>query len=197
MRHLIYAVFNKITFVLPLTGVLPTAAGLVTALRHTTADLICVPPTILEELYHNRSMLNEVCSKASYLIYAGGALPKHIGEELSARTKILSIYGASELGESPLMVPAQQWPRSAWKYLQFHNCFGAEFRPHSENLYELVMKRGLTVVRYQPPFCLFPDLQEFSTRDLFSPHPTKPDLWAYEGRSDDLIVFLTGLKPIR
>ena len=194
MRHLIYAVFNKITFVLPLTGVLPTAAGLVTALRHTTADLICVPPTILEELYHNRSMLNEVCSKARYLIYAGGALPKHIGDELSARTKILSIYGASELGESPLMVPAQQWPSSAWKYLHFHNCFGAEFRPHSENLYELVMKRGLTVVRYQPPFCLFPDLQEFSTRDLFSPHPTEPDLWAYEGRSDDLIVFLTGLK---
>ena len=194
MRHLIYAVFNKVTYLLPLTGVLPTAAGVVTALRHTTADLIFVPPTILEELYHNRSMLDEVCSKVRYFVYAGGALPTHIGEELSARTKIMSMYGASELGETPLMIPAQEWPKSAWRYLQFHNCIGAEFRFHSENLYELIMKRGLTVVQYQPPFCLFPNLQEFGTRDLFSPHPTKPDLWAYEGRSDDLIVFLTGLK---
>ena len=194
MRHLIYAVFNKITFVLPLTGVLPTAAGVGEALRHTTADLIFVPPTILEELYHNRSILDEVCSKAHYLVYAGGALPRHIGEALSARTKVLSMYGTSELGELPQVVPAQEWPRSVWKYLQFHNCFGAEFRLHSENLYELVMKRGPTVVQFQPPFSLFPDVQEFSTRDLFSPHPTEPDLWAYEGRSDDLIVFLTGLK---
>ena len=194
MRHLIYAVFNKITFVLPLSGVLPTAAGVVTALRHTTADLLFVPPTILEELHYNRSMLDEISSKVHYFVYAGGALPKHVGEELSARIKIMSMYGASEIGETPLMVPKQEWPRLAWKYLHFHNCFGAEFRSHSENLYELVMMRGPTVVLYQPPFCLFPDLQEFSTRDLFSPHPTKPDLWAYEGRSDDLIVFLTGLK---
>ena len=194
MRHLIYAVFNKITFVLPLTGVLPTAAGVVTALRHTTADLIFVPPTILEELYYNKELLDEVCSKAHHLVYAGGALSNHIGGELSARTKIISMYGTSELGETPLMIPAQEWPRSAWKYLHFHNCFGAEFRPHSENLYELVMKRGPTVVQFQPQFSVFPDLQEFSTRDLFSPHPTEPDLWAYEGRSDDLIVFLTGLK---
>ena len=194
MRHLIYAVFNRITFLLPLTGVIPTAAGVVTALRHTTTDLIFVPPTILEELYHNTELLDEVCSKARYFVYAGGALPNHIGEELSARTKIMSMYGTSELGETPLMIPAQEWPRSAWKYLHFHNCFGAEFRPHSGNLYELVMKRGPTVVQFQPPFSVFPDLQEFSTRDLFSPHPTIPDLWAYEGRSDDLIVFLTGLK---
>ena len=60
MRHLIYAVFNKITFVLPLSGVLPTAAAVVTALRHTTADLLFVPPTILERFYYNRSMLDEV-----------------------------------------------------------------------------------------------------------------------------------------
>ena len=194
MRHLIYAVYNKITFVLPLSGVLPTAAGVVTALRHTTADLLFVPPTILEEFYHNQSMLDEVWSKVRYFVYAGGALPKHVGEALSAKIKILSMYGASEIGETPLMIPEQEWPRSAWKYLQFHSCFGAEFRSHSENLYELVMKRGPTVIQYQPPFCLSPDLQEFGTRDLFSPHPTRPDLWAYEGRSDDLIVFLTGLK---
>ena len=171
---------------------IPSATGVVTALRHITTDLIFVPPTILEELYQNKELLAEVCSKARYLVYAGGTLPKHIEEEFSARTKIMSMYGTSELGETPLMIPAQEWSRSAWKYLHFHNCFSAEFRTHSESLYELVMKRGPIVVQIQPPFSMFPDLQEFPTRDLFSPHPTKQDLGAYEGRSDDLIVFLTG-----
>ena len=40
MRHLIYATFNKVTFVLPLWGLLPTAAGVVEALRHKYADLL-------------------------------------------------------------------------------------------------------------------------------------------------------------
>ena len=39
------------------------------------------------------------------------------------------------------MVLAGGWPRSDWNYLRFHNCFGAEFRHHSENLYELVLKK--------------------------------------------------------
>ena len=194
MRHLIYATINRVSFVLPLSGVLPTAAGVVEALKHTSPDLVFVPPTILEELYHSRSMLDDVCSKVQYLVYAGGALPSQIGDELSARSKLLSIYGCSELGELPQIVPAQGWPRSDWKYLQFHNCFGAEFRHHSQNLYELVLKKSPTVVEYQPSFSLFPNSQEFSTRDLFSPHPQMAGFWAYEGRSDDLIVFLTGLK---
>ena len=76
MRHIVYAMFNKVTFILPLSGVLPTAAGVVEALRHTSADMVLIPPAIIEELYHSRSMLDEFCSKARYLVYAGGALPK-------------------------------------------------------------------------------------------------------------------------
>ena len=155
MRHLVCAVFNKITYVLPLTDVLPTAAGVATALRHTAADLIFVPPTILEEMYHNESMLDEVCRNVHYFVFAGGVLTKHIGEELSARTMIMSMYGASELEETSLMVPTYEWSRLAWKYLQFHNCFGAEFRPHSENLYEPVMKAKSSGYRLCSCFPLF------------------------------------------
>ncbi|KAH8661698.1 male sterility protein-domain-containing protein [Tricladium varicosporioides] len=43
-------------------------------------------------------------------------------------------------------------------------------------------------------FKLFPHLQVYNTRDLYTPHPSKPDLWIYRGRSDDIIVFLTGEK---
>ncbi|KAL5048563.1 hypothetical protein BDW71DRAFT_177045 [Aspergillus fruticulosus] len=39
-----------------------------------------------------------------------------------------------------------------------------------------------------PVFQTLPQLAEFSSGDLFSPHPTKPDHWRYEGRPDNLLV---------
>lgn len=47
---------------------------------------------------------------------------------------------------------------------------------------------------YQPVWHVFPDLQQYPTRDVYSRHPTKPDLWMYRGRMDDIIVFLNGEK---
>ena len=73
--------------------------------------MVLIPAAIIEELYHSRSMLDEFCSKAQYLVYAGGALPKQVGDEVSARI------------------------------IRFNHCFGAEFRHHSENLYELILKK--------------------------------------------------------
>ncbi|OKO90824.1 hypothetical protein PENSUB_13125, partial [Penicillium subrubescens] len=46
----------------------------------------------------------------------------------------------------------------------------------------------------QSVFALSPDLEEFETRDLFSPHPELPDLWMHRGRRDDLIVLLNREK---
>ena len=43
-------------------------------------------------------------------------------------------------------------------------------------------------------FKIFPDLQEFSSGDLFSPHPADAKLWQYRGRSDELQVFRSGEK---
>ncbi|PYH88724.1 acetyl-CoA synthetase-like protein [Aspergillus ellipticus CBS 707.79] len=40
----------------------------------------------------------------------------------------------------------------------------------------------------------FPELQEFSTKVLYRPHPTLADHWTYLSRADDIIVFSTGEK---
>jgi hypothetical protein len=31
-------------------------------------------------------------------------------------------------------------------------------------------------------------------KDLYTPHPTKPDLWVYKGRTDDMLVLSSGEK---
>ena len=46
----------------------------------------------------------------------------------------------------------------------------------------------------QPIYNIFPDLQEFSNGDLFSPHAADAEFWCCGGRSDDLQVFRSGVK---
>lgn len=44
----------------------------------------------------------------------------------------------------------------------------------------------------QPVSNLFPQLNEYPTKDLFAPHPSKLDLWTHRGRLDDSILFKPG-----
>ena len=74
---------------------------------------------------------------------------------------------------------------------------GAEWRPHDpENrIYELVIRRKDPKDPLdQSLFYTFPDLTEWSTRDLFKAHPTLKDHWMYHGRADNIIVFSNGEK---
>lgn len=43
-------------------------------------------------------------------------------------------------------------------------------------------------------FYTFPELYEFSTNDLYKPHPTLPYHWIYHGRADNVLVFSNGEK---
>lgn len=63
---------------------------------------------------------------------------------------------------------------------------------------ELVIVRKDKTPGLQGFFYTFPDLNEYSTNDLFVPHPSLPDHWAYHGRADNVIVFSNGekLNPI-
>ena len=63
-----------------------------------------------------------------------------------------------------------------------------------DNLHELVVHRSSEYLDAQPVFALFPDLEEYKSRDLFSPHPNLSDLWMHRGRRDDLVVLLNGEK---
>ena len=48
--------------------------------------------------------------------------------------------------------------------------------------------------KYHVIFDVFPDILEFRTKDLYSPHLTAPGWWKYRGRADDLIVLSNGGK---
>lgn len=71
---------------------------------------------------------------------------------------------------------------------------GVEFRAVGDGLYEQFFLHHPSTDAYHATFYTFPEQSEYSMKDLFSKHPTKPNLWFYEGRSDDVIVFSNGEK---
>ena len=99
--------------------------------------------------------------------------------------------GSSEVGYFPLLRNSPE----DWIYFHFDpRMKGIEFREISPGLYEQFFQRHSSTDPFHWTFFTFPDRSEFSMNDVFSKHPSKPNLWLYEGRSDDVIVFSNGEK---
>lgn len=102
-------------------------------------------------------------------------------------------FGISEMGMTAnILAQTRSW--RDWKYVQFHPDLGIELRGVTDGMYEMQCIRDPEKEQQQPAFTMFPDLQEYSSHDLFVPHPSMPNLWNWCGRSDDIIVFLNGEK---
>ena len=71
---------------------------------------------------------------------------------------------------------------------------GMDFREIDNGVYEQFFVRHSSTDPFHALWYTFPELNEISTHDLFSKHPSKPNLWRYMGRSDDLLVFSNGEK---
>ena len=106
-------------------------------------------------------------------------------------TKVINILGSSETAISPVY---HKEPED-WMYFHYNpELKGIEFREVGDGLYQQFMVHHPSTDPYHATWYTFPDKSEYSTNDLFSKHPTKPNLWFYEGRSDDVIVFSNGEK---
>lgn len=90
------------------------------------------------------------------------------------------------------------WPQDPklWRYFHVDSeTFGCEWRLATDDgAYEQVIVRKDKHPGYQGFFYTFPEAKEYSTNDLYKPHPTLPDHWIYYGRSDNIIVFSNGEK---
>ena len=174
--------------------VLPPAAPL-------TADIVnmihvygrvkasIVAPVIIEEIVKVPEYLENL-KMVDHILYGGGQLSREAGDLAVQKTGILSLMGSTETMLLPTHVP----DKDEWQYYGFSPCMGGEFRHRWENLYEMIIVRQPQWKLSQAIFHTFPDLQEYSLKDLYSPHPTKPGFWLYRGRSDDVIVFSNGEK---
>ena len=146
-------------------------------------------PSIIQDLASSKSWLDNLC-QISAVIYGGGPLPSTTGNAIAARTRLYNFMGSSEM----INVPTAIVDREDWEYLKFSPKLGYQMRLHSDDLFELVFIRQPHLERFQAIFSTLPNRQEYFTSDLYIKHPTKPGLWKYSGRADDIMALTTGEK---
>lgn len=126
-------------------------------------------------------------------LYAGPIAPAAAASLLSNKIKLVNAIGATEY----IYMPYYTQPDSSlWDwFIVPTELLGIEWRQFGEDTYEQVfIRQNKEHPGLQGCFYVFPELDEYSTKDLYRPHPTLPNHWTYVGRADDIIVFSTGEK---
>lgn len=187
---LLKPILNELTAVLPPTG-LPITAELVHSVLKTGSIRVWqTMPFVAADLIQDPNHTPAI-KALDAIILGSGPLSTAAGNELlAANPNTLHFFGLTETDVLPLLRlddPATQWP-----YHRFHSLSGATLQPLGGGLHELVIKRVKDAP--QPCFAIFPDLDEFRTKDVFTQHATNKDCWRFESRSDDVLTFSTGEK---
>ena len=165
-------------------------------LRHGQCSGCVIPPYLLEEMLTEPRHFDTLAS-LDFVQFGSGPLSKVAGETLLTRQKNCPHFiGSSECGLYILLELDD--PAADWQYFRFHPWSGADMRPidDTNQICELFIVRSDApkVPGMQPVFELFPDMEEWPTRDLYARHPNKPDHWRCIGRNDDVLVLSNGEK---
>lgn len=158
-------------------------------MNHYRLRAVFSPPSIFEHLVQEPEALQQV-KHLEFLMYAGGPLSDTAGNLLSQLTDVCQFYGQTETGPAQALVPL----RADWAYLEWHPLYDAHMEPSVNDAYEMVLYKNPRLQGIRSLSCNFPDVQEWHTNDLFRPHPIKPKLWQFHGRTDDIIVLSNGEK---
>ncbi|GMG00640.1 unnamed protein product [Aspergillus oryzae] len=150
-----------------------------------------IPPSLLQDMSRTPQALKTL-SKIEYVIFAGGPLSVEAGDTISTYCKLIPCIGSTELGHIP-PTKSKATPED-WKYYQWPYYPDIHMELHEEGLYEMVIRRSPDSRLLHGVFHVFPELQEWRTKDLFSKHPTEGGLWRFESRTDDIIVLGNGEK---
>ncbi|UKZ61257.1 putative NRPS-like protein biosynthetic cluster [Trichoderma atroviride] len=167
----------------------PLTASIAEAV-HRTAEVSggIYPPSVLEEISRTESLSG--VKGLEFVAYGGGPLSKSAGDRLSSITILHNFIGFTENSAPPRYVMEPE----DWNYFEFHPASGYFPEHLHDDLYRMSFKRLPEYEFVQTVFRLFPELDKYTSGDILSPHPTKPNLWTYGGRTDDLIVLSTGEK---
>lgn len=206
---LMNVIWWKRPIVLGLAGRPLTADLVIECLSHLDVESALLPPSILEDMSYDDRGVDSLRELKLVLIGGGlttaisiflqaltlnaGAPAKEVGDSLVTKgVQILNMLNSTEFTPFPVYF---QPNLSLWQYLLFNpDLFGCDWRSAGEDAYELVIARKEKHPGMQGFFYTFPDLDEFSTRDLYKPHPTLPHHWIHHGRADNVIMFSNGEK---
>ncbi|KAF7892709.1 uncharacterized protein EAF02_000247 [Botrytis sinoallii] len=172
---MIAAIANQTTYIFPPAATIPTAALAVEGLKHTN-------DVVVADCAKNSELLDFFASHVGLMCYGGGDVAQALGDIVSTKLDLYTSHGSTEFVNYPLVREIGDREPKDWRYFHAHPAAGLQFRlhPEGENLHEAYIVRN-------------PNLRmNNQTKDLYSPHPSEPDLWIYKMRSDDMIPLSNG-----
>ena len=119
-----------------------------------------------------------------------GPVSPTVASKVNDTIRVLNLTGTTE----GLFIGNLWVDREDWFYFAFHPFSGFEFKEIESGTYEHWVHRNEHAPHFQGIFHTFPDQQSVNLKDLYVKHPTKPGLWAYNGRNDDIVVLSNGYK---
>lgn len=134
----------------------------------------------------------DIYNHLEFVVHGGAPLSPEIGALLAPVVNLMEFYGSSETFPLPELFkdPAD------FHYHEFNPNLKFEMQLYDadEGTYEFVLF-AKEADRDTVPLCHnYPGVEVYHTKDLFTRHPTKENLWKYFGRTDDIIVLATGDK---
>ena len=161
-------------------------------LRYGNIDACGYAPATVSAIANDPEGLELLRSRVKTVSFGGAPVDNETIRKITQNggPELYHCYGSVET----MMHPVMKLEGHEWPYFSFHPYSGITMVPVDKHsgLYECVIKRGAELKDYQPIFSLYPDLNEFRTKDLFSAHLSRPLMWKYRGRVDDTIVLGTG-----
>ncbi|KAL9601177.1 MAG: hypothetical protein Q9219_002677 [cf. Caloplaca sp. 3 TL-2023] len=170
-------------------GVLPNMNLIESLADHGKIDIWSMVPSLVDELGETPDVLAKFNS-SKFICASGGPVSPISAGKVNDVIRVLNLTGTTE----GLFIGNLVVEREDWLWFAFHPYSGFEFKEVEPGIYEHWVHRNEQWPLFQGIFHTFPAQQSINFKDLYIKHPTKPNLWAFNGRSDDLVVLSNGYK---
>ncbi|MCJ1433652.1 hypothetical protein MMC27_003016 [Xylographa pallens] len=170
-------------------GVIPNMNLIEFLAEHARIDIWSLIPSLVDELGEIPDVLAKFKS-SKFICASGGPVSPISASKVNDVVRVLNLTGTTE----GLFIGNLWVDREDWLYFAFHPFSGFEFKEVEPGIYEHWVHRNQHAPLFQGIFYTFPDQTTINLKDLYIKHPTKPNLWAYKGRNDDIVVLSNGYK---
>ncbi|KAG9253419.1 transferase family protein [Emericellopsis atlantica] len=188
MDILMPALFNLHCILGPV-GVLPNINLVEDLAESAKIDIWSMVPSLVDEVGETPEVLAKL-KPSKFICASGGPVSPVSASKVNEVIRVLNLTGTTEGLFIGNLVPH----REDWYWLCFHPYSGFEFKQVEEDTYEHWVHRNEHWPLFQGIYHTFPEKTSINFKDLYMRHPTKPNLWAFKGRSDDLVVLSNGYK---
>ncbi|KAG9185430.1 hypothetical protein G6011_07974 [Alternaria panax] len=172
-------------------GVIPNISLIEKLVDCSMINIWSIVPSLVDELGETPDVLAKFQSPPSKFICAsGGPVNPASAGKVNDVIRVLNLTGTTE----GLFIGNLVVEREDWYWFAFHPYSGFEFKEIEPGVFEHWVHRNEHASLFQGIFHTFPEKNSVNFKDLYRKHPQKPNLWAFTGRNDDLVVLSSGYK---